>query len=87
MWDAGWDTIFADNEWGKYPDTEIAWPWIATAVGVVLTLLTLSTFTFANSGYNINIFVVHILMYILVQFRLSEKFQSKIGIYKKKKKR
>ena len=35
----------------KYPDTEIAWPWIATVIGVILTLLTLSTFTFANSGF------------------------------------
>jgi hypothetical protein len=35
----------------RYPDTEIAWPWISTVVGVILTLLTLSTFTFANSGF------------------------------------
>jgi hypothetical protein len=57
----------------KYPDTEIAWPWIATVIGVILTLLTLSTFTFANSGFILYILVVNILIYILVQFRLGEK--------------
>jgi hypothetical protein len=61
----------------KYPDTEIAWPWIATVFGVVLTLLTLSTFTFANSGFILYILVVNMLIYTLVQFRLGEKLQSK----------
>lgn len=61
----------------KYPDTEIAWPWIATAIGVVLTLLTLSTWTFANSGFILYILVADLLIYVLVQFRLGEKLQSK----------
>ncbi|MBK7174271.1 MAG: hypothetical protein IPH84_13785 [Bacteroidales bacterium] len=61
----------------KFPDTEIAWPWIATVFGVIFTLLTLSTFTFANSGFIIYILVLNILIYTLVQFRLGEKFQSK----------
>jgi hypothetical protein len=57
----------------KYPDTELAWPWIATVVGVIITLLTLSTFTFANSGFIIYILVVDLLIFVLVQFRLGEK--------------
>jgi hypothetical protein len=61
----------------KYPDTEIAWPWIATVFGVILTLLTLSTFTFANSGFILYILIENILIYSLVQFRLGEKLQSK----------
>ncbi len=61
----------------KYPETEIAWPWIATVFGVILTLLTLSTFTFANCGFILYILVVNILIYILVQFRLGEKLQTK----------
>jgi hypothetical protein len=61
----------------KYPDTELAWPWIATVFGVVLTLLTLSTFTFANSGFIFYILVLDVLIYILVQFRLGEKLQTK----------
>ncbi|NVO18635.1 MAG: hypothetical protein HXX13_02995 [Bacteroidetes bacterium] len=61
----------------KYPDTELAWPWIATVFGVILTLLTLSSFTFANCGFIIYILIVNILIYVLVKFRLGEKFQSK----------
>ena len=61
----------------KYPDTEIAWPWIATVIGVILTLLTLSTFTFANSGFILYILILNLLIYLFVQFRLGEKFQSK----------
>lgn len=61
----------------KYPETELAWPWIATGVGVVLTLLTLSTFTFANSGFILYILAVDTLIYVLVQFRLGEKLQAK----------
>lgn len=64
----------------KYPDTEIAWPWIATVVGVIVTLLTLTTFTFANCGFILYILVVNLLIYALVQFRLGEKFQSQTKI-------
>jgi hypothetical protein len=53
----------------KYPETELAWPWIATVVGVVLALLTLSTFTFANCGFILYVLIVNSLIYILVQFR------------------
>ena len=58
----------------KYPDTELAWPWIATVVGVVLTLLTLSEWTFANSGFIIYILIIDAIIFSLVQFRLGEKF-------------
>lgn len=61
----------------KYPDTEIAWPWIATVIGVILTLLTLSTLTFANSGFILYILVVNTTIFSLVQFRLGERLQSK----------
>ncbi|OGD08829.1 hypothetical protein A2397_05285 [Candidatus Amesbacteria bacterium RIFOXYB1_FULL_44_23] len=61
----------------KYPDTEIAWPWIATAFGVVLTLLTLDGLTFANSGFIIYILIVNTLIFSLVQFRIGEKLGFK----------
>ena len=61
----------------RYPDTEIAWPWISTVVGVILTLLTLSTFTFANSGFIMYILAVNTLIFVLVQFRLGEKLPFK----------
>jgi len=61
----------------KYPDTEIAWPWLATAFGVVLTLFTISQWTFANSGFIIYIFIVNTLIFSLVQFRIGEKLGFK----------
>ena len=57
----------------KYPDTELAWPWIATVFGVILTLLTLSEWTFANSGFIVYILLVNTLIYSLIQFRIGEK--------------
>jgi len=61
----------------KYPETEIAWPWIATVSGVLLTLLTLSEFTFANCGFILYILAVNIVIYTLVRFRLGRKLQPK----------
>jgi hypothetical protein len=61
----------------KYPDTELAWPWIATTFGVILTLLTLKELTFANSGFIIYILMVNTLIFSLVQFRIGEKLGYK----------
>jgi hypothetical protein len=61
----------------KYPDTEIAWPWLATDFGVVLTLLTLNEWTFANSAFIVYIFIVDTLIFSLVQFRIGEKLGFK----------
>ena len=57
----------------KYPETELAWPWIATSVGVILTLLTLNQLTFANSAFIIYIFIVNTMIYIFVQFKLGKR--------------
>jgi hypothetical protein len=57
----------------KYPDTELAWPWMATAIGVVLTLLTLKEWTFANSGFILYILIVNLVIFVLIQFRIEEK--------------
>ena len=58
----------------KYPDTELAWPWIAQCLGVVLTLLTISHPNFTNSGFIIYILIVDSLVYCMVRFRMGEKF-------------
>jgi len=59
----------------KHPDTEMAWPWIATVFGVILTLLTLRQLTFANSGFIIYILIVNTIIFSLVQFRIGEKIK------------
>lgn len=60
----------------KYPDTEIAWPWIAAPLGIVLTLLTLKEFTFANSSFIIYILILNTVIFSLIQFRIGEKSAS-----------
>jgi hypothetical protein len=57
----------------RYPETEIAWPWLATCFGVALTLLTLSEWTFANSGFIIYIFIVDLMIFCCVQFRFGKR--------------
>ncbi len=64
----------------KYPDTEIAWPWIASVAGVILTLLTLQQLTFANSGFIIYILIVNTVIFSLVQFRIGEKIKNRTEI-------
>lgn len=58
-----------------YPDTELAWPWIASSIGVILTLLTLSEITFANSGFIIYIMLVNTLIFCIVQFRIGDRLK------------
>lgn len=70
----------------NHPETEIAWPWLATCVGVILTLATLSEWTFANSGFIIYIFVVDILIYSCVKFGMKDRIEGvKARIAGKKK--
>lgn len=57
----------------RYPETEIAWPWLATCVGVTLTLLTLKELTFANSGFIIYIFIIDLMIFICVQFNVGKR--------------
>ena len=61
----------------KYPDTELAWPWIASVFGVILTLLTLKELTFANSGFIVYILIVNTLIFGLIQFRIGERLGYK----------
>ena len=53
----------------SHPETEIAWPWLATAIGVIITLLTLQSWTFADWGFMSYILLVSVTMYLLVRFR------------------
>lgn len=57
----------------QHPETEIAWPWLATCIGVTLTLLTLKEWTFTNSSFIIYIFIVDLIIFTFVQFKLGER--------------
>lgn len=53
-----------------YPETESGHPYLASAISAVLTLLTIETWSFTNSSFPIYIFVVCMIIFILVQYRL-----------------
>lgn len=57
----------------KYPETEAAWPWLASPIGVIITLLTLDQLTFANSAFIIYIFFVNTTIFSLVQFKVGQR--------------
>jgi hypothetical protein len=57
----------------RYPETELAWPWLATCAGVILTLLTIREWTFANSGFIIYILIVDLVIFSFVQFKVGSK--------------
>jgi hypothetical protein len=59
----------------KFPETETPWPWIAAAISGLFTTLTITNWTFANYGFPIYIFLIDILIYLLVQFRIGKRFK------------
>jgi len=63
----------------RHPETEMAWPWLATCIGVVLTLLTLKELSFANSGFIMYIFLIDMLIFICAQFNPRERIRDSKG--------
>lgn len=59
-----------------FPETETAWPWLAASSSGLFTLLTITTWDFANSGFPVYYLIINIIVFAVVQFKL--------GIHKKK---
>jgi hypothetical protein len=57
----------------KYPETEMAWPWMAPVVGIILTLWTLEKWTFMNSSFILYILITNTIIFALIQFKIGEK--------------
>lgn len=60
----------------RFPETEAVWPWLATSVGVLMTLFTLEQLTFANSGFISYIFLVDFSIFLLVLLRPGKKREA-----------
>ncbi|OGK14707.1 hypothetical protein A3C98_03515 [Candidatus Roizmanbacteria bacterium RIFCSPHIGHO2_02_FULL_37_15] len=56
----------------KFPETESAWPWLADSINGLLTLLTITTWNFANFGFPLFFLIISLLVYIPVQFKLGK---------------
>ncbi|MDE2591183.1 MAG: hypothetical protein KGL95_16115 [Patescibacteria group bacterium] len=56
-----------------YPETEIGWPWLASVVSGVLTLITISIWNFATYSFPLFYTAEMIIIFLLVQFRLGNR--------------
>lgn len=61
----------------KYPETESGWPWITAVISSILTLLTIQTWNFANFGFPFYLFLVDLIIYIEVQFKIGRLLKTK----------
>lgn len=57
----------------RFPESEVAWPWFVTAVGVFISLLTIRQWTFANYGFIVYLLLITLLISLLVRFRPQSK--------------
>ena len=53
----------------KFPETESAWPWFAVSINGLFTLLTLTTFNFANTAFPLYFLIINLLVFIVVKFK------------------
>lgn len=53
----------------RFPESEVAWPWFTTALGVGVSVLTIKQWTLANYGFLVYSFAVVLLIALLAKFR------------------
>ncbi len=56
----------------QFPDTESKWAYLFFSINGLITLLTISTWNFANYGFPAYIFLVNLIIFILVRFKLGK---------------
>lgn len=56
----------------SYPETENGSPYLASAISAVLTMLTFKTWNFINAGFSVYIFIVCVIIFSLVHFKLGK---------------
>jgi hypothetical protein len=53
----------------RFPETEVSWPWFLTGVGVLISLLTIKQWTFANYGFPLYLLITNLVISSLARFR------------------
>jgi hypothetical protein len=64
----------------NYPETESAWPYLASTISAILTLLTIKVWNLANIGFPLYIVLITLVIFSLVQFKLGKKIRFMWGI-------
>lgn len=55
-----------------HPETETGFPYLATLVSTILTLLTLKSWNFINSAFTINVLIISLVIYVLVEYKIGK---------------
>jgi hypothetical protein len=56
-----------------HPETEEAWPWLATVINGVLTLVTITTFDFAHLAFPVFYSFEMFAVYFFVRFKIGKR--------------
>ena len=56
----------------RHPETETPFPWLTSTINGLLTLLTITTWTFAYYAFPLSIFITNLVIFILVKFNLNK---------------
>jgi hypothetical protein len=63
----------------NYPETESAWPYFASTISGILTLLTVKVWNLANVGFPLYITLITLVIFSLVQFKLGKQIRLMFG--------
>jgi hypothetical protein len=59
----------------NYPETESAWPYFASTISAILTLLTVTVWNIANIAFPLYIVLITLVIFSLVQFKLGKQIR------------
>lgn len=63
----------------NYPETESAWPYFASTISGILTLLTVQVWNLATVGFPLYITLITLVIFSLVQFKLGKQIRLLLG--------
>jgi hypothetical protein len=63
----------------NYPETESAWPYFASTISAILTLLTVKVWNIANIAFPLYIVLITLVIFSLVQFKLGKHIRLMLG--------
>jgi hypothetical protein len=64
----------------NYPETESAWPYLASTISAILTLLTVTVWNIANVAFPLYIVLITLVIFSLVQFKIGKHIRLMLGI-------
>jgi len=63
----------------NFPETESAWPYFASTISAILTLLTVKVWDIANIAFPLYIVLITLVIFSLVQFKLGKQIRLLLG--------